>query len=188
MSSPRDIILEQNMAAPDNEGQEGQGLQPVTEAQSDQEPAPEQPPAPKRRPGRPPGSKNKTTRMREAARRAETPEALPHTTLDVEKDQILGEKKRAPKRKARPRKVKTPEPSSESSDASTVEPAPCRHSQEPDQNASQDAPRAVRMERRIAPNVRMSYIEALTHGLNDIVQERSRARSAKYAAFFSKLK
>jgi len=182
MSSPRDIILDQNV-----DDTEDKGPQPVTEAQSDI-PSPEQP-APKRRQGRPPGSKNKSTLMREAALRAETPEALPPMTLDVEftSDQILGEKKRAPKRKTRPRKVKPPEPSSESSDASTVEPvAPLG---QPEQNTSRDTPRAVRMSKpSIMLPAKMTYLEALTHGINDIVQERSRARSAKYAAFFSKLK
>ena len=184
MSSPRDIILEQKTDDP-----EDKEPQPVTEAQSDI-PAPEQP-APKRRQGRPPGSKNKSTLMREAALRAETPEALPPMTLDVEftSDQILGEKKRAPKRKAKPPKVKPPEPSSESSDASTVEPvAPPPSNVGSPENTSRDAPRAVRMSKpSIMLPPKLTYLEALTHGINDLAQERSRARSAKYASFFSKL-
>jgi len=184
MSSPRDIILEQKTDDP-----EDKEPQPVTEAQSDI-PAPEPPPAPKRRPGRPPGSKNKTTRMREAALIADTPEALPPMTLDVEftSDQILGEKKRAPKRKAKPPKVKPPEPSSESSDASTVEPvAPPPSNVGSPENTSRDAPRAVRMSKPSMLPSKMTYLEALTQGINDMAQERSRARSAKYASFFSKL-
>ena len=145
----------------------------------------------KRKPGRPVGSRNKSTLLkieREAASKninsIESDESLSTDTGEGNVKSIEPPLKEKAKPKTVPRKAKTKEPLM----------LPTRHEAAPElENIDDQEPATpVRMKHirpsQLAAPQRMTYLEALTSGINDIINERSRARSAKYDSFFSSLK